>query len=88
MPHVKRTITLPRMTPGTDRQIVVHRFGRAGARPKVYLQAAIHANELPGAMLLHHLMPLLVAADRAVRIVMLRDARDDDGADDRDEQQD
>lgn len=68
MPHVKRTITLPRMTPGTDRQIVVHRFGRAGARPKVYLQAAIHANELPGAMLLHHLMPLLVAADRAGRL--------------------
>ena len=25
-------------------------MGKAGARPKVYLQAAIHANELPGAM--------------------------------------
>jgi len=56
------------MTPGTGRSVVVHRFGRAGARPKAYLQAAIHANELPGAMALHHLMPMLAAADRARRI--------------------
>ena len=52
------------MTPGTRREIVVHRFGKPGARPKAYLQAAIHANELPGTMALHHLMPMLVAADR------------------------
>ena len=52
------------MTPGTARSIVVHRFGRRGARPKAYLQAAIHANELPGAMALHHLMPMLAQADR------------------------
>ena len=68
MPHSRRTIRLPSMTPGTARNIVVHRFGRSGARPKVYLQAAIHANELPGAMTLHHLMPMLVAADREGRI--------------------
>ena len=52
------------MTPGTGRSLVTHRFGRSGARPKAYLQAAIHANELPGAMALHHLMPMLAAADR------------------------
>ena len=40
-----------------------------GARPKVYLQAAVHANEFPGAMALHHLMPQLVKADAAGRIV-------------------
>jgi len=56
------------MTPGTGRSIVYHRFGRAGARPKAYLQASIHANELPGAMALHHLMPMLVEADRRGRI--------------------
>jgi predicted deacylase len=56
------------MTPGTGRSIAVHRFGAAGARPKVYLQAAIHANELPGAMALHHLMPMLVAAEQARRV--------------------
>lgn len=68
MSHSKSKITLPSMTPGTARSIAVHRFGKAGARPKAYLQAAIHANELPGAMALHHLMPMLVAADRRGQI--------------------
>ncbi|MBI1942542.1 MAG: succinylglutamate desuccinylase/aspartoacylase family protein [Betaproteobacteria bacterium] len=68
MPHSKTTVALPSMTPGTGRGLVFHRFGRTGARPKVYLQAAIHANELPGAMALHHLLPMLVAADRGGRI--------------------
>ena len=68
MPYVKRTIALPSMTPGTGRRLVVHTFGKSGARPKAYLQAAIHANELPGAMALHHLMPMLVEADRRGRI--------------------
>jgi len=64
MPHTQSRIELPSMTPGTARGIAVHRFGRPGARPKAYLQAAIHANELPGTMALHHLMPMLLAADR------------------------
>ncbi len=68
MPHVQGKIALPQMTPGTRRHIAFHRFGKSGARPKAYLQAAIHANELPGAMALHHLMPMLAAADRARRI--------------------
>lgn len=61
-------IPLPAMTPGTQRSMVFHRYGRAGARPKAYLQAAIHANELPGAMALHYLMPMLEAAQRQGRI--------------------
>lgn len=68
MPVSKNKIQLPSMTPGTARSIAWLRFGKAGARPKVYIQAAIHANELPGAMALHHLMPLLAEADRAGRI--------------------
>jgi len=68
VPHQQGKIALPQMTPGTRRSIAFHRFGKAGARPKAYLQAAIHANELPGAMALHHLMPMLAAADRARRI--------------------
>src|SRR5687767_6350377 len=68
MPHAKRSISLPSMTPGTGRRIVYHRFGRLGTRPKAYLQAAIHANELPGAMALHHLMPMLADADRRGRV--------------------
>jgi predicted deacylase len=68
MPRPTGKIHLPTMTPGTQRSIACHRFGKAGARPKAYLQAAIHANELPGAMALHHLMPMLDAADRQGRI--------------------
>jgi uncharacterized protein len=68
MPRSQTRIALPSMTPGTRRSIAVHRFGRPGARPKAYLQAAIHANELPGTMALHHLMPMLQAARRAGRI--------------------
>jgi hypothetical protein len=68
MPVSKNKIRLPFMTPGTARSIAWLRFGRARARPKVYIQAAIHANELPGAMALHHLMPMLTGADRAGRI--------------------
>ncbi len=60
----KSSITLPSMTPGTQRSISVVRFGKAGARPKVYMQAAIHANEMPGTMAMHHLMPLLAEADK------------------------
>ena len=64
----RNKIRLPSMTPGTSRSIAWLRFGHAGARPKVYIQAAIHANELPGAMALHHLMPMLAKADGASRM--------------------
>lgn len=47
------------MTPGTHSEIGVLRYGKAGQGPKAYIQAAVHANELPGAMLMHHLMPML-----------------------------
>ena len=59
----KTFVQLPSMTPGTHRTISVLSFGKTGARPKVYMQAAIHANEMPGSMALHHLMPLLVEAE-------------------------
>ena len=68
MPRSRTRISLPQMTPGTGRNLVLHRYGRAGARPKVYMQSSIHANELPGAMALHHLMPMLEQADRRGRI--------------------
>lgn len=68
MPVQQHSIQLPVMTPGTARSIPWLRFGRKGARPKAYLQAAIHANEMPGTMALHHLMPMLAAADQEGRI--------------------
>jgi len=46
----------------------VHRFGTAGTRPKVYVQAGIHADELPANLTAHHLRPLLAAAEEDGRI--------------------
>ena len=59
MSHRIETIALPAMSPGTQRTLKVHRFGTPGARPKAYLQAALHADELPGMLAAHHLLGLL-----------------------------
>lgn len=49
--------------PGTRREVVLHRFGRAGARPKAYLQASLHADETPALLVAHHLLRRLDEAD-------------------------
>lgn len=55
--------------PGAARQLVVHRYGRADARPKAYLQGSLHADETPAMLVLHHLVRLLDEADRAGQIL-------------------
>ena len=57
-------IALNAMSPGSARHLTVFRYGTAGARPKAYLHAAMHADEPPGILVLHHLCRLLDAADR------------------------
>lgn len=57
-------LPLPSPAPGTARSLAVHRFGTVGARPKAYLQAALHADELPGVLVLQHVMGALEAAER------------------------
>ncbi len=61
-------IALPGVAPGTSRRVPVHRFGARGARPKAYLQGSLHADELPGALALVHLLALLGEAERAGEI--------------------
>jgi hypothetical protein len=41
-----------------------HRYGKPGARPKAYLQASLHADEIPGMLAAHHLIGLLDDADK------------------------
>jgi uncharacterized protein len=41
-------IDIPSGSPGISSQLTVHRFGKPGARPAVYIQAALHADEIPG----------------------------------------
>jgi len=75
MHHITDTIPLPVTSPGTERFLTVHRWGEPGSGEKVYIQAALHADEWPGVMAAHHLIPLLddaAAQDRiAGEIVML-----------------
>lgn len=47
---------------GQQRQVVSLRFGPAGER-KVYVQASLHADELPGMLVLHHLREGLARAE-------------------------
>jgi predicted deacylase len=57
-------IALPCMSPGTERHLKVHRYGTPGARPKAYIQASLHADEIPGMMAAHHLIRRLDEADK------------------------
>jgi predicted deacylase len=64
MPVRSERLPLLPVSPGSDRHLTVHRFGNRGARPKVYLQAALHADETPGLLVAHHLYDLLEEAER------------------------
>lgn len=67
----RETIVLPAIAPGTRREITVLRFGQPGARPKAYLQAGLHADELPGMLVLHRLARRLEAAEVTGEIVIV-----------------
>ncbi len=63
MTQTSERIPLGANQPGTQRSLLVHRYGDADARPKAYLQAALHADETPALLVAHHLARLLDAAD-------------------------
>lgn len=50
-------------TPGATVELPYYRIGPPNAPEKVYLQAALHADEQPGTLVLHHLLPMLREAD-------------------------
>jgi hypothetical protein len=62
--HHFETISLPPVAPGTTRHLHVHRFGALGAEPKVYIQAALHADETPAMLVADHLLSRLAKADQ------------------------
>ena len=63
MTHRIERLSLGAGTPGTRREVMLHRFGAPGARPKAYFQAAIHADEIPALLTAHHLVRRLMAAE-------------------------
>lgn len=62
------TVPLSGPSPGTTRSLTRHHWGNPGARPKVYLQAGLHADEMPGPLALYQLMALLDRAEAEGRI--------------------
>lgn len=53
---------------GAQKTLVSLHYGDPAARPKVYLQASLHAEELPGMLVAHHLRQALDEADRQGQI--------------------
>ena len=62
------TLDLQCESPGTTRRVTRHIWGAKGQGPKVYLQAALHADEMPGAIAAWYLMALLDQAEAEGRI--------------------
>jgi len=63
MPHEIVDVPLSPTTIGTRRSVRMFRFGPPDARPKAYIQAALHADETPGILVAHHLLRQLQAAE-------------------------
>ncbi len=53
---------------GHQKHLVSFTYGDPQARPKVYIQASLHAEELPGMLVAHHLRTALDTAEREGRI--------------------
>ncbi|QXI32047.1 succinylglutamate desuccinylase/aspartoacylase family protein [Pseudomonas promysalinigenes] len=60
---------LPSFSPGASHQLVKHSFGVPGRGRSAYLQAATHADEHPGLLVLQHLMELLIELEQSGQIV-------------------
>jgi predicted deacylase len=67
----RETILLPGVASGVRRELTVLRFGRPGARPKGYLQAGLHADELPGMLVLRELAALLAESQVTGEVVVV-----------------
>lgn len=66
-----RRIDHPLLSPslGSHKTLTSFHYGLPGARPKVYVQASLHAEELPGMLVAHHLRSLLQAQEDAGTLV-------------------
>ncbi|WIY51955.1 M14 family metallopeptidase [Devosia sp. YIM 151766] len=65
MTFQQHTATLPGDAPGQSTMLYWYSIGPTDAATKIHLQAALHADEQPGTMVLHHLLPMLRQADAA-----------------------
>jgi predicted deacylase len=61
-------IALSPLAPGANLSLTVQRFGPEGARPRIYVQASLHADEIPGMIAAHHLRERLTTLEAEGRI--------------------
>lgn len=66
MQRTDHTLLLPSL--GSHKTLTSFLFGQAGRGPKIYIQASLHAEELPGMLVAHHLRAMLEAAEAAGQI--------------------
>lgn len=62
--RVTKKVPLPSNTIGTQMSLLFHRYGPRNSGGKAYIQASLHADELPGLLVAHHLIKLLEVADK------------------------
>lgn len=55
-------------SPGAGRNLTAYHYEGRGGGPRVYLQAGLHADEMPGVLILQHLLDLLDRAEAAGQI--------------------
>ncbi|MEP7156772.1 MAG: succinylglutamate desuccinylase/aspartoacylase family protein [Betaproteobacteria bacterium] len=53
---------------GTHREIVSFHYGKAGTGQKIYIQSSLHADELPGMLVAHHLRARFAELEAAGKI--------------------
>ena len=53
---------------GTHRELVSFHYGTPGAGQKIYIQASLHADELPGMLVAHHLRGRIEALEAAGKL--------------------
>ena len=65
------TVEHPLLSPalGTQRTLTSFHFGAPGTGPKVYIQASLHADELPGMLVAHHLRQALTGIEAEGRLL-------------------
>ena len=66
MPRKDHPLLSPSL--GLQKTLTSFHFGTPGSGPKIYIQASLHAEELPGMLTAFHLHPLLEAAHTAGQI--------------------
>jgi hypothetical protein len=63
------SIPLPSPAAGTSRALSFLRFGKEGVGPKAYIQASLHADELPGMLVAHHLRNRLAELEQQGKLL-------------------